>query len=120
MTPTTAIATIIPILFTIVSVVLWIIYGKDLKYKISKSSNLPKNMNSLELGLIDKGYSDEKDAFCLLLELSNKGYIKIIEKDNFYYFLKFALNFFLSIELSIFFLNLILSGVTSTNSSLFI
>ena len=88
LTPTTAIATIIPILFTIVSVVLWIIYGKDLKYKISKSSNLPKNMNSLELGLIDKGYSDEKDAFCLLLELSNKGYIKIIEKDNNDYILK--------------------------------
>lgn len=88
LTPTTAIATIIPIVLTLISGLLWFVYGKDLKYKSSKNYELPKNMNSLELGLLNKGYTDEKDVFSLLLELANKGYIKIIENANNDYTLK--------------------------------
>lgn len=82
LTPTTAVATIVPVLLTVISGVLWFIYGKDLKYKRKKAYELPSNMNSLEIGLLLKGYTNEKDAFALLLELANKGYIKIVENDN--------------------------------------
>lgn len=85
---TTTVATIIPIILTLISGILWYIYGKDLKYKSSKAYELPKNINSLELALLSKGYVEEKDAFALLLELSNKGYIKIIENSNNNYTLK--------------------------------
>lgn len=81
-TTTTAFATFIPIILTLISGILWFIYGKDLKYKLSKTYELPKNMNSLELGLVYKGYNDEKDIFSLLLELANRGYLKIIENSN--------------------------------------
>jgi hypothetical protein len=88
LTPTTAIATIMPIILTIISGVLWFIYGKDLRYKPTKAYELPKNMNSLEIGLLLKGYTNEKDAFSLLIELANKGYIKIVENNNNDYTLK--------------------------------
>ncbi len=88
LTTTTTIATIIPVILTLISGILWYLYGKDLKYKTAKSYELPENLNSLELGLIKKGVADESDTFALLIELANQGYIKIVENNTNEYSLK--------------------------------
>lgn len=85
---TTSIATIIPIILTIISGIMWYIFGRDVKYKPIKSYELPKNMSPLEAGLLINGKAKEKDAISLLLHLANKGYIKIIENSNNNYTIK--------------------------------
>lgn len=79
---TTAIATIVPIVLTIVSGLLWYIFGKDVKYKASKSYELPKNLNPLDIALIQNGIVKEKDLIPFILFFATKGYIKIIENTN--------------------------------------
>lgn len=79
---TTGIATIVPIILTIISGLLWYLYGKDLKYNETKATSLPNNLNPLDLALLYKGIVKENDLFSLLLHLANNGYIKIIENSN--------------------------------------
>lgn len=81
-TTTTAIATIVPIILTLISGLLWYIFGRDLKYKPSKNYDLPKDMSPLEIGLLSNGKAKEKDAFALLLYLANNGYVTIEETSN--------------------------------------
>ena len=78
----TATAIIIPIILTSISTLLWSLYGKDLKYKITPTKDIPKGLNALDVGLIDKGFNNEKDIFAFILELANKGYISITEGRN--------------------------------------
>lgn len=81
-TPTTAVATIVPIVLTFISGILWYAFGRDLKYKQSKNYDLPKDLSPLEIGLLNNGNAKEKDAFALLLYLANEGYISIEEVSN--------------------------------------
>ena len=81
-TPTTIAATIIPIVLTLFSGILWYVFGKDLKYKQTKNYDLPKDMTPLEIGLLNNGKAKEKDGFALLLHLANEGYINIEETSN--------------------------------------
>lgn len=79
---TTIISIILPIALSIISYLLWYIYGKDLQFKITKTAKIPYGCNPLDVALIYNGEVTEQDSFYLLLHLANKGYISIIEKGN--------------------------------------
>ena len=70
---------IIPILFLIVSILLWYKYGRDEKVVETVEFNPPDGLNSLDVGFLYKGTTNNKDVVSLLIYLANKGYIKIEE-----------------------------------------
>ena len=72
----------IPILFVIISIILWIKYGIDKKVIETVEFYPPDDFDSLEIGFIYKGYANDKDVVSLLIYLANKGYIKIVENDE--------------------------------------
>lgn len=78
----TIISIVIPIIFSIISVILWFIYGKDLNIQPEKVSKFSSKLNPLDISLINKGKVDYDDSFYLLMSLANRGYIKIIENAN--------------------------------------
>lgn len=69
----------IPLIFTLISYLLWYFYGKDLKVKVVKTALLPKNLNPLDTALLCHEKVTIEDIPALLIYLSNKGYITIIE-----------------------------------------
>jgi len=69
-----------PLIFTLISYLLWHFYGKDLKIKVVPTAILPKNLNPLDISLICHEKTTFKDTISLLIYLSNKGYITISEK----------------------------------------
>lgn len=75
---------IIPILFTIISIILWYKYGRDEEVIETIEFYPPDGLNSLEIGYNYKGCVKSKDVTSLLIYLANKGYIKIsvIESEN--------------------------------------
>ncbi len=77
-----------PIIFVMISYVLWLIFGKDRGIKIEKTSIVPKKENPLELALMYNGKCTTKDIVYMILELANKGYIKIIEKNKNFTFIR--------------------------------
>lgn len=79
---TTLIGIIVPVVLAFLSFLIWYIYGRDLKYPPAKTPNIPRNLSPLDVSLIYNGAATEKDVYCLLLHLANKGYIKIIEDQN--------------------------------------
>ncbi len=81
LTKSTLVAIIIPILLSIIGFICWYIYGKDLKYKVKRTSTLPDSLIPLEISLINRGFAYDKDLIATLLDLSNRGYIKIEESN---------------------------------------
>ncbi len=73
---------IIPPILTLISYLLWYYYGKDLKLNIVKSSTLPQELTPLDLYLAKNEIVTPDDLFTLLLNLGNKGYIRIKEEKN--------------------------------------
>lgn len=73
---------LIPIIFTIISFVLWCKYGKDKRVVSTVEFYPPDDLNSLELAYAYKGGIDNKDITSLLIYLANKGYVKIEEGKN--------------------------------------
>lgn len=76
------IAIIVPIILSLLCLLLWYIYGKDLRIPIEKVSKISNKFNPLDVSLISNGKVEESDTFYLLLSLANKGYIKIVENSN--------------------------------------
>ena len=77
------ILTIIPLLATALSIILWYVKGYDREIKTKGYLyNPPKGLNTLEIGYIYKGEVKEKDINSLLLYLASKGYLKIVEIKN--------------------------------------
>lgn len=72
---------IIPILFLLVSLLLWKKYGKDKPAVSPIEFYPPDSMNSLDMAFIVKGRIGYSDIASLLMYLANKGYLKIC-KDN--------------------------------------
>jgi len=75
---------IFPILFTIITIRIWIKIGKDKKiietiefYPPIGTNGVP--LNSAELGFVYKGKVTNNDIISLLVFLANKGYIEIEE-----------------------------------------
>lgn len=69
------------VLFALISIVIWLIFGRDGIVVEPVEINVPDDLNSLEIGQLYKGKANEKDVISLLLYLANKGYIQIIEPD---------------------------------------
>lgn len=78
----TILCIIVPISFVLLSALLWYIFGKDLKYKVTKISRLPKSISLLNIALVNDGIVTKEEAYYLLLDLANRGYINIIENKN--------------------------------------
>ena len=72
---------LIPIIFLIISFLLWNTYGKDTKIKSKYVTKLPPIPLPL-ISLIHNGIIRREDIILLILDLSNKGYIKIEENNN--------------------------------------
>ena len=70
------------IVLTLISFALWFFLGKDEKPVIGVDFYPPENMSSLAAAYWYKGNLTYDDAICTLLELRNKGYLKIDITDN--------------------------------------
>ncbi len=73
---------ILPIIFLIISIILWHKYGRDDKVIETVEFYPPEGLNSLEVGFLYKGKADSQDVTSLLIYLANKGYIKITETET--------------------------------------
>lgn len=76
------IAIIVPVILSLISLLLWYIYGKDLRMPIEKVSKISSKFNPLDISLIYNGKASKEDSFYMLLSLANRGYIKIVENSN--------------------------------------
>ena len=76
---------VIPIVFLIISILIWFKFGRDDKVIETVEFYPPEGFNSLEVGFLYKGKADNQDVVSLLIYLANAGYIKIseIEEKNF-------------------------------------
>lgn len=69
----------LPIVFAIISFLLWAKYGKDDKAIETIEFYPPEGFNSAEVGFLYKGQADKNDVVSLLIYLANKGYLRIEE-----------------------------------------
>lgn len=73
---------IIPIIFLIISILLWYKYGRDEQTVETVGFYPPQGFNSLEVGFLYKGKAENQDVTSLLIYLANQGYIKITETEE--------------------------------------
>lgn len=71
---------LIPIVFLIVSLLLWYMFGRDDPVIETVEFYPPEGFNSLDVGFMFKGRAENKDVTSLIVYLANKGYIKITEQ----------------------------------------
>ena len=69
----------IPVLFLLISILIWRKYGKDDVVVETVEFYPPNGVNSLEAGFLYKGQTDSVDVVSLLIYLANQGYISIEE-----------------------------------------
>lgn len=72
----------LPILFVLVSLLLWYKYGNDDPIADIVCSYPPEGYNSTEIAYLYKAKVQSEDIISLLVYLANKGYIKIINSNN--------------------------------------
>lgn len=72
----------LPILFALLTICLWVKYGKDEHVVETVEFYPPEGFNSAELGFLYKGEASGKDVVSLLVYLANKGYLKISELEE--------------------------------------
>ena len=70
----------IPIIFLVISILLWNIYGRDDQIIETIEFYPPEGLNSLDVGFLYKGRAENKDVTSLLIYLANKGYLEISNK----------------------------------------
>lgn len=70
---------LIPIIFLIISILLWYKFGRDDQVIETVEFYPPQGFNSLEIGFLYKGKAESQDVTSLLIYLANQGYIKISE-----------------------------------------
>ena len=78
----TIISILIPVICVLIALITWYFYGKDIKYKVAKNPNLPRNITPLEVALVNNGITQKEDVYYFLLSLATKGYITITETSN--------------------------------------
>jgi len=69
----------VPILFMLLTVLLWLKVGRDDRVVEPVEFYPPKGFNSAEVGFLYKGRADANDVVSLLIYLAGKGYLKITE-----------------------------------------
>ena len=70
----------IPIIFLVISILLWNIFGRDDQIIETIEFYPPEGLNSLDVGFLYKGRAENKDVTSLLIYLANKGYLEISNK----------------------------------------
>ena len=70
----------VPIIFLVISILLWYIYGRDDQIIETIEFYPPEVLNSLDVGFLYKGRAENKDVTSLLIYLANKGYLEISNK----------------------------------------
>ncbi len=75
-------AIILPLLFTLITFLLWNKFGKDERVIETVEFYPPQGFNSAEVGFLYKGKAENNDVISLLIYLANKGYIKIVETEE--------------------------------------
>ena len=70
----------VPIIFLVISILLWYIFGRDDQIIETIEFYLPEGLNSLDVGFLYKGRAENKDVTSLLIYLANKGYLEISNK----------------------------------------
>jgi len=73
---------ILPILFVLITVIMWFKFGKDNMVVETVEFYPPEGCNSAEVGFLYKGKADKNDAISLLIYLANKGYLEISDTEN--------------------------------------
>lgn len=68
---------LIPILFLIISIIIWVVYKNSKKKVVHNSIYFNEKLNSLEIGYLYNGKVKDNDIASLLFCLANKGYIDI-------------------------------------------
>lgn len=68
---------LIPILFLIISIIIWVVYKNSKKKVVHNSIHFNEQLNSLEIGYLYNGKVKDNDIASLLFCLANKGYIDI-------------------------------------------
>lgn len=79
---------LVPILFMLLTVVMWLKFGKDEHVFETVEFYPPKGFNSAEVGFLYKGKAENNDVISLLIYLANKGYLKISEFEEHSLFVK--------------------------------
>jgi len=69
-------------LLVLVSLVLWILYGRDDRIFPTVEFYPPEGMTPAEAGYVIDGCVDDKDVVSLILYWADKGYIRIDEKEK--------------------------------------
>lgn len=64
-------------LLTLISFIMWFIFGKDEKVIPVVNFYPPKNKNSAEVGVEYRGLASHKEIVSLIMYLGNKGYLEI-------------------------------------------
>lgn len=78
----TKLSFILPIIFVIIALGLWFIFGKDNRVIETVEFYPPEGFNSAEIGFLYKGQAGNEEVVSLLIYLANKGYIKITETEE--------------------------------------
>lgn len=78
----TIIAIVFPIIFVLITILLWYKFGKDEEVIETVEFYPPEGFNSAEIGFLYKGQAEKEDVVSLLIYLANKGYIKITETEE--------------------------------------
>lgn len=72
----------LPMMFVAISVLLWLIFGKDDKVIETVEFYPPEGFNSAEIGFLYRGRAEDNDVISLLIYLANQGYLKISEMED--------------------------------------
>lgn len=73
---------LLPIIFLVISLLIWYRFGRDDQVIETVEFYPPEGLNSLEVGFLYKGKANDQDVISLLIYLANKGYIKIAETEE--------------------------------------
>lgn len=71
-----------PILGLLVALICWFKYGKGNALYSEELVYPPKNLDSVEIGFLYKGYIDQEDIISLILYLATQGYIQVVENPD--------------------------------------
>lgn len=78
---------VLPLIFLIIIIILWKKYGKDQKLEIKETKQLPSDLNVLQVSYLYNNKECE-DFIPFIIELANKGYIKIKKENKKYKIIK--------------------------------
>ena len=73
---------IVTVVLSIISFIIWSIFGRNEKAVETVEFYPPNNLNSLDIGMVYKCNVTSKDVMSLLVYLANRGYISIADKSD--------------------------------------